>query len=136
MQEDGSRVGVDAEGIVRPDPVEETGHLGDRRDAVGAERTAALSRARSMLYALHQQLRDAVNIAKALQASAIPTLEEALEETTYAFERGRYGYLELVDAQREYLAVQSERIDASALAQTLAVEIERLTNAPLAEETP
>lgn len=107
-----------------------------RRDAVGAERAAALSRARSALYALHQQLRDAVNIAESLQATAIPTLEEALDETTYAFERGRYGYLELVDAQREYLAVQSERIDASALAQTLAVEIERLTNAPLAEGTP
>jgi cobalt-zinc-cadmium efflux system outer membrane protein len=107
-----------------------------RRDAVGAEREAALVRARAELYALHRQLRDAVAVAQSLEANAIPKMEEALRETTYAFERGRYGYLELVDAQREYLAVQAERIDASALAQTLAIEIERLTNAPLAEESP
>jgi outer membrane protein, heavy metal efflux system len=107
-----------------------------RRDAVGAERQAALVRARANLYALHRQLTDAVGIVQSLEATDIPKMEEALEETVYAFERGRYSYLELVDAQREYLAVQAERIDASALAQMLAIEIERLTNAPLAEETP
>lgn len=107
-----------------------------RRDAVGAQRNAALVRARSDLYALHQQLRDAIAVVQALEATTLPKMEEALQETQYAFERGRYGYLELVDAQREYLAVQRERIDAAALAQTLAIEIERLTNAPLAEESP
>ena len=71
-------------------------------------------------------------MAQSLETTTIPTMEEALRETEYAFERGRYSYLELVDAQREYLAVQSERIDASTLAQLLAAEIERLTNAPLA----
>lgn len=104
-----------------------------RRDAVGAERQAALVRARANLYALHRQLREAVAIAQSLETTAIPQMETALRNTTYAFERGRYSYLELVDAQREYLALQAERIDASTLAQTLAIEIERLTNAPLAE---
>ncbi len=103
-----------------------------RRDAVGIERDAALARAKAQLFALHRRLRDAVTIVQSLEATTIPTMEEALSETQYAFERGRYSYLELVDAQREYLAVQSERIDASALAQLLATEIERLTNAPLA----
>ncbi|MCL4777303.1 MAG: TolC family protein [Gammaproteobacteria bacterium] len=103
-----------------------------RRDAVGAEREAALVRAKAQLFALHRQLQDAVAVAQSLEATTIPTMEEALRETEYAFERGRYSYLELVDAQREYLAVQSERIDASTLAQLLAAEIERLTNAPLA----
>ena len=103
-----------------------------RRDAVGAEREAALTRAKAELFALHRQLTDAVAIVQSLESTTIPTMEEALTETQYAFERGRYSYLELVDAQREYLAVQSERIDASTLAQILANEIERLTNAPLA----
>jgi cobalt-zinc-cadmium efflux system outer membrane protein len=102
-----------------------------RRDAVGAERTAAMVKARAELHALHRQLQDAVDIVRSLDGTIIPTMEEALRETQYAFERGRYSYLELVDAQREYLAVQSERIDASTLAQLLANEIERLTNAPL-----
>jgi cobalt-zinc-cadmium efflux system outer membrane protein len=102
-----------------------------RRDAVGVEREAALTRAKAELFALHRQLRDAVAIAQSLESTTIPTMEEALTETQYAFERGRYSYLELIDAQREYLALQSERIDASTLAHLLAIEIERLTNAPL-----
>ena len=102
-----------------------------RRDAVGARRDAALVRARAGLYALHRQLQDAVAVARQLESTTIPIMEEALRETRYAFERGRYSYLELIDAQREYLAMQSERIDASTLAQLLATEIERLTNAPL-----
>lgn len=103
-----------------------------RRDAVGAERAAAMVKAKAELYALHRQLLDAIEVVQTLDAKLLPTMEEALRETEYAFERGRYSYLELVDAQREYLAIQSERIDASVAAQLLAVEIERLTNAPIA----
>lgn len=103
-----------------------------RSDAVGAERRAALVKAKAQLYALHRELQDAIDVAEVLQAAVIPKMEEALKETEYAFERGRYGYLELVDAQRAYLAVLRQRIEASARAQNLAAEIERLTNAPLA----
>jgi len=103
-----------------------------RRDAVGAERQVALVRAKAELFALHRQLQDSIAIVQSLDTTTIPTMEEALRETEYAFERGRYSYLELVDAQREYLAVLGERIDASTQAQLLSTEIERLTNAPLA----
>ncbi len=104
---------------------------------MGAERQAALVRARANLYALHRQLRDAVtHRAHRWRPPPSRRWKKRCEETAYAFERGRYSYLELVDAQREYLAVQAERIDASALAQTIAIEIERLVNAPLAETTP
>ena len=67
-----------------------------------------------------------------MQATVLPRMEEALKETQYAFERGRYGYLELVDAQREFLDAQADRIEAATQAQLLIAEIERLTNAPLA----
>jgi len=102
-----------------------------RRDAVGAAREAALVKARAQLYGLYQELREAVTTVNALDATLIPKMEEALKETEYAFERGRYSYLELVDAQREYLDVQRARIEAGAQTQILATEIERLTNAPL-----
>lgn len=105
-----------------------------RRDAVGARREAALVKARAQLFALHRQLQDAIEVAQALGEVLVPRLAEALHETEYAFERGRYGYLELVDAQHEYLAAQGERIEAAVLAQLLAAEIERLTNAPLAPQ--
>lgn len=103
-----------------------------KRDAVGVKREAALTRARAELFALYSELTEAEARVAALQSTVLPRMEEALTETRYAFERGRYGYLELVDAQREYLDAQVERIQAAAQAQLLITEIERLTNAPLA----
>lgn len=103
-----------------------------RRDAVGAARDAALVKARAQLYALYRALRDAEATVESLDATLVPRMEEALQETQYAFERGRYSYLELVDAQREYLDVQRARVDAGAQVHLLTTEIERLTNAPLA----
>ena len=81
-----------------------------RRDAVGAARDAALNRARAQLFALYSDLREAEARVSALQATVLPRMEEALAETQYAFERGRYGFLELVDAQREFLDARADRI--------------------------
>jgi cobalt-zinc-cadmium efflux system outer membrane protein len=105
-----------------------------QRDLVDAERAAAQVRVRATLYALHASLREAVAEANELRATMLPRIEEALKETQYAFDRGRYGYLELVDAQREYLDVQSALIAASADAHLLQTEIERLTAAALPED--
>lgn len=102
-----------------------------RRDAVGAAREAALVKARAELFRLYQAMKEASAAVDSLDGTLAPRMEEALKETGYAFERGRYSYLELIDAQREYLDLQRARIDASAQVQLLANEIERLTNAPL-----
>lgn len=106
------------------------------RDLVGAEQRVAEVKARAMLYELHRELTRAVAEAQSLRTDILPRTEEALRETEYAFERGRYSYLELVDAQREYLDLQASLIEASANAHSLRAEIERLTNAPLAASTP
>lgn len=102
-----------------------------RRDLVDAESRAALVNAQATLYELHRQLERAVSEATALETDILPRTEEALRETEYAYERGRYSYLELVDAQRESLEVRAALIEAAANAHGLRVEIERLTNAPL-----
>lgn len=101
------------------------------RELVDAEQRVAEVKAQAALYELHQQLMRAVQEARTLQDDIQPRSAEALKETEYAYTRGRYGYLELVDAQREYLAVQATLIEAAANAHTLRAEIERLTNAPL-----
>ena len=101
------------------------------RELLDAERRAAEIKAQAMLYELHQQLTRAVQELRSLQEDIRPRAAEALKETEYAYERGRYSYLELVDAQREYLAVQAALIEAAASAHTLRAEIERLTNAAL-----
>ncbi|MCC6206587.1 MAG: TolC family protein [Gammaproteobacteria bacterium] len=106
------------------------------RELVDAERRIAEVKAQATLYELHRQLTRAVLEAQTLKDDIQPRIAEALKETEYAYERGRYSYLELVDAQREYLAVQATLIEAASSAHTLRAEIERLTNAPLTMSTP
>ena len=55
-------------------------------------------------------------------------------ETRYAYERGRYGYLEWVEAQREFIAIRRSLIEAAVNAQVFQAEIERLTGEPLAAQ--
>lgn len=106
------------------------------RARVDAQKRAAEVRAEATLYELHRQLARAVGEARTLGDDIRPRAAEALEETEYAYTRGRYGYLELVDAQREYLSVQAALIDAAASAHLLRAEIERLTHTPLAAPAP
>lgn len=106
------------------------------RERVDADRRVAEVSAQATLYELHAQLSRAVQDVRALKDDIRPRSTEALTETQRAYERGRYSYLELVDAQREYLAVQEALIEAAADAHLLRVEIERLTNSPLGSSTP
>ena len=101
-----------------------------QHDSVGAERRIAEIKARVALYQLHKQLQQAALEANTLRTNILPRTQEAMRETQYAYERGRYGYVELVDAQREYLSAQGSLISASIEAHTLRAEIERLTNVP------
>ena len=103
-----------------------------QRGRVDADRRATEVAIQAALYELYNRLRRAVEETRALQDDIVPRTEEALKETEYAYQRGRYGYIELADAQREFLAVRGALIDSAAAAQGLRTEIERLTNAPLA----
>jgi cobalt-zinc-cadmium efflux system outer membrane protein len=102
-----------------------------QREETAAEREAHRVRAEAQLFELFQELRHAVTEAGVLRATVLPEMEAALEATRYAFERGRYSYLEWVDAQRELVEVQRALIDASTNAHLYRTEIERLTGEPL-----
>ena len=104
------------------------------RELVDADRRTSLIKAQAMLF--ERQLERSVMEAESLKNDILPRTEEALKETEYAYERGRYGYLELVDAQREFLGVQADLIEASANAHGLRTEIERLINAALPATNP
>jgi cobalt-zinc-cadmium efflux system outer membrane protein len=101
------------------------------RDLVDVEREAAIVQARTQLFGLYEQLRQANRETEALRGEVLPQLEEALQATRYAYERGRYGYLELVDAQRDFLDARGAAIRSAVSAQELLAEIERLTGEPL-----
>lgn len=102
-----------------------------KRAEADVSQEIAFLNARAQLFELYQELHHSVAEAKTLSAQVLPQMQEALSETEYAYERGRYSYLELVDSQRAYLDVQSALIEASASAHMLQVEIERLTAQPL-----
>jgi cobalt-zinc-cadmium efflux system outer membrane protein len=109
------------------------------RDQSAAEREAHRVQAEAQLYELFQELRHAITEAEILRTTVLPEMEAALEATRYAFERGRYSYLEWVDAQRELVEVQRALIDAATNAHLYRTEIERLTGEALqgpAETTP
>jgi cobalt-zinc-cadmium efflux system outer membrane protein len=108
------------------------------REQTAAEREAHRVKAEAQLFELFQELRHAVTESEVLRTSVLPEMEAALDATRTAFERGRYSYLEWVDAQRELIDVQHALIDASANAHLYRTEIERLTGEPLsgAEDSP
>jgi cobalt-zinc-cadmium efflux system outer membrane protein len=105
-----------------------------RRDGAEANRAVDLLKARTRLGQLYRELQDRAREVPALRDRALPQMEEALRNTTYAFERGRYSYLELIDAQRELLDLQADLIDAATEYHQTLIEIERLTGTAAIEE--
>ena len=110
--------------------IAETQALRGRTDA---ERRAAEVRAEAQLFELHQELKHAITETVLLRDTVLPQMNEVLTQTRYAYERGRYGYLEWVAAQREFIDVQRSLIEAAANAHNYRTEIERLTAEPLAD---
>lgn len=96
------------------------------------EERAALVKAEAQLFDLHQELKHAITETILLRDRVLPEMDEALRETKYAYERGRYSYLEWVEAQREFIDVRRSLIEAAANAHNFRTEIERLTGEPLA----
>ena len=56
-------------------------------------------------------------------------MQDALKQTEYAYTRGRYGYPELVGAQRDLLEIKVAKIQAEGDALRYAIEIDRVIGA-------
>lgn len=98
-------------------------------EQVDASRSATEVRVVTQLFELFQELQHARHAADTLDTEVLPRVQSALKQTEYAYERGRYSYLELVAAQRELLEVKRARIQAAVDAYGYATEIDRLTGA-------
>ncbi|HWK54353.1 MAG TPA: TolC family protein [Hyphomicrobiales bacterium] len=103
---------------------------------IGVQREIVLNRLRNQLSALHLRLGQAILEVNTLRDSVLPQLDAAQEQTRAAYLAGRYGYLELVGAQREYLDAELALISAAEDAHLLRAEIERLSGSPLNPENP
>lgn len=103
-----------------------------RLDKLALERESALIDANAELFGLYQDLEQARVVAQALRSELIPSAREALAQTEYGYDRGRFSYLEVAEAQRELVEFERARIEAAARFHLLLAEIERLTGEPLA----
>lgn len=97
------------------------------RLGVDNERETALLQLRAQLVGLYQERQAAIFEVTSLRNDVIPQLKKAVSGTRAAFEKGRYGYLELSTAQHELLEAEAALIDAAANAHLLRAEIERLS---------
>lgn len=102
-----------------------------RREGAEAGRKASLIKARTQLFGYYRELLDRQRQIGLIREQALPRMESALAHTDYAYERGRYSYLEWVDAQREMLDLKREAIEAAAQYHFTLIEIERLTGTGL-----
>lgn len=106
-----------------------------RRDQVQVQQQAAFITTQANLFEFYQQLQLARTEVTSLRTQLIPQAEIALKQTHDGYERGRFSYLELADAQRELLELQRTAIAAAATYHRVLAEIERLTREPLAQES-
>lgn len=102
-----------------------------RHAQTDVQRQAAFLRARAAVYGLYQELVASRTRLETLRAEALPQAQQALDQTQYGYERGRFSYLELATAQQELPELRVAMIAAAADYHRLLAEIERLTGAPL-----
>lgn len=91
------------------------------------DRDTALLNLRAQLAGLYREREAALFEMASLRNEVIPQLKKAASGTRAAFDKGRYGYLELSGAQRELLEAEAALISAAANSHQLRTEIERLS---------
>jgi cobalt-zinc-cadmium efflux system outer membrane protein len=97
------------------------------REKVDAEQKAALLAARAQLFDQYQELGHARRETRVLGETIVPRLADALTKTQYAYERGRYSYLEWSQVQNELVAARQRQYEAAARFHMLLIEIERMS---------
>lgn len=119
-----------------PSPAQAQGAITTARaqlEEVDAKRAALEVQLDLELFSIYQDLNHAYTEITILRDQVLPKMRGAVEESRYAYERGRYSYMEWSAAQREYLELKSALLAAYANAHELRVEIERLTGTSLIE---
>lgn len=99
-----------------------------------AEDQAALLRAEEELFDRYQELGHAREAFRLLDTEILPAREEALKQTQYAYDRGRYGYLELSQVLQELASARRDRLDTAARYHSLLADLERITGDQLIAE--
>jgi len=95
--------------------------------AAQASRNEAFAR----LAASYRDLSASALEATTLREQILPAAEESFEATTFGYQAGKFGFLEVLDAQRTLFEVKGQYVEALAAYHQARAEVERLIGAPL-----
>lgn len=85
----------------------------------------------TQVFVLYEELKHSLHISESLERRILPRLDQALEETFAAYQRGKYSYQEWNAVQQEVLDAKLALVDAELMARTNTIELERLTGLAL-----
>lgn len=94
---------------------------------------AAQVRVQTALAVAYQALDAAYHEVLIVQAEIAPSARSALEAAEEAFRQGKFGALDLLDAQRTLFAARRQSVDAQAAYHQAVIVVERLIGGPLHE---
>ncbi|PNU20469.1 TolC family protein [Geothermobacter hydrogeniphilus] len=100
------------------------------------QRQEAKNRIEAALSVAYQQLRSAHDELRVLKKELLPGAEQAFEAANFGYREGKFGFLQVVDAQRTLFEVRGQYVDALANYNTARADIERLIASPLADFSP
>ncbi len=94
---------------------------------------AAHARITTLLAAAYRDLAVAHDEAAALAAGVLPGARSAFAAIEEGYRLGRFGYLEVLDAQRTLVSAETQHLRALADVQKAVAQVERLIGVPLAD---
>ena len=103
-----------------------------REDQARAEREVLRAEWHNQAVQARERLAAAVAEARSLREHVLPAAAEALSLATRGYELGRYGFIELLDAQRTRFDAELQALRAAAAAWRAEAELQRLAAAPFA----
>jgi cobalt-zinc-cadmium efflux system outer membrane protein len=112
---------------------------GGRQQAAAAyhrtrrEQQAAKARIMAELSTSYQELKSANEELLVLGKELLPGAQQAFEAANLGYREGKFGFLQMVDAQRTLFEVRGQYVDALATYHRAKADIERLIARPLAE---
>ncbi len=99
----------------------------ERLQQVTTDAEARYIDAQAILFTTYQELRHARTETELLNESIIPQSREVLAIFQAGYASGRFSYLEVSEARREFIQTRAESIRTAASYHTFLIEIERLT---------
>ena len=95
------------------------------------ERRAAEIEARADLAEAYQSLSASYAEAITLRDEILPSAQSAFEASDFAYREGKFGFLQMIDAQRTLFVFKGQYLQALATYHQSRIEVERLTGSPL-----